>query len=142
MTSAQTSEYAFIRDRIERFDAEVSEPLRWLTSYVTSHKALPLYVGFAETIAIQADGTLIRWSHEGEWPGVRPVAEATWVNIALARCVATYPELRRLLPTRPSDAISCDGCGGTGELLHLPSHLREVVCKCGGLGWLHAKQAG
>ena len=42
----------------------------------------------------------------------------------------TYSLLKALLPTRSSNAVSCDTCKGSGEV-------QGVQCwECAGLGWL------
>jgi hypothetical protein len=50
-----------------------------------------------------------------------------------------HPELQFLLLPKPSDAIECPDCRGTGKLTFPPGyeHLSEkVICYCGGLGWM------
>lgn len=134
--SLEVAEREFILARIGRFESEVAPALRWQSTYVRSHEALPLYVGWTETLGIRADGSLVRWSTENEWPGVREYENAIWVNIALVRGAADYPQLRRLIPKRPPDATTCDACQGAGIIPDLPAHLKDLVCKCGGIGWL------
>lgn len=42
-----------------------------------------------------------------------------------------HPELRRLIPIRPDQAVNCDPCHGSGYLW------QSIHCgHCGGLGWL------
>src|SRR3954466_4252477 len=95
--SVTAEEGAFIRERIDRFSLEGPENLQWQLPHVRSHSALPIYVGWTETVAIQPDGTLVRWSTEGEWPGIRELEDETWVNLALVQGSARYPELKRLI---------------------------------------------
>lgn len=50
-----------------------------------------------------------------------------------------YPDLEWLLPERPADAVECAECGGDGiSPAAKQTGATNVVCKCGGLGWLLA----
>ncbi|HEY0710473.1 MAG TPA: hypothetical protein VGG33_26955 [Polyangia bacterium] len=131
-------EAAFIRERIERFEQEAPADMRWQVSYVRENRALPLYVGWTETAGVRPDGTLVRWSTEEEWPGVRELADAPWVNIALTEGAKRYPELRRLIPQRPAGARTCEQCAGSGTIRNLPDDLKKIICTCGGVGWLES----
>jgi hypothetical protein len=130
---AQVAE--FIRERIEKFDIEAPRELQWQAGYVREHQALPLYLGWTETLGIRADGLLIRWSTENEWPGVREFGDSTWVNIALVQGAIRFPQLQSLIPKRPATATTCETCQGTGKL-GLPPEYADVICKCGGIGWI------
>jgi hypothetical protein len=127
----------FIRERIRRFVVEAPSELQWQAPYVEEHDALPLYLGWTETLAIRPDGTLVCWSTEGEWSGAREVDDPILVNLALVEGAAHYPRLRPLIPTKPASATTCDSCQGRGTLA-LGAELSNVICKCGGTGWLPA----
>lgn len=47
-----------------------------------------------------------------------------------------YPELKLLIPQRPVDALECPECEGSGGFGHLDPAVRDVICSCGGLGWV------
>ncbi|MBK7582659.1 MAG: hypothetical protein IPI67_20985 [Myxococcales bacterium] len=128
----------FIAERIARFKTEAPQELQWQTEYVRTNQALPLYIGWTETFAIRPDGDLVRWSTEGEWPGVRPLDGAIWINSALVQGAKRYPQLKSLIPDRSTDARTCDDCGGTGTIGGVPGPFDNVVCRCGGIGWLPA----
>lgn len=129
-------EAAFLRDRIEHFEREAPENLRWQIPYVREHRALPLYLGWTETIGICCDGTLTSWSTEEEWTGSRELDDPMWVKVALVTGSKRYPELRRLIPARPDGARTCEECAGTGRLQGLPAGLDALLCgECGGVGW-------
>ncbi len=125
----------FIRARVAGFEAEAPPELQWQTGYVREHQALPLYLGWTETIGIRADGTLVRWATEGNWSDGTEFAEDTWVNLAIVQGALRYPELHGLIPERPSDATTCDQCQGSGKL-QLPPEYANVICNCGGIGWI------
>jgi hypothetical protein len=59
-------------------------------------------------------------------------ADAHWRRVALVRAAEKFPELRSLMPQRPSDAEDCKACQGKGTVLKF-----QVTCgKCGGTGWV------
>jgi hypothetical protein len=122
---------AFIGARVAAFSAETPERFRWHAPYVADFGALPLYVGWTETIGIRPDGQVVRWSTEDEYAGVRSVEEGKWMLSALVAGTERYPELRALLPERPRDAVDCQ-C--RNHPLFGPG---KVLCgSCGGVGWL------
>ena len=124
----------FIRAKVARFADEAPSELQWQAEYVRVHHALPLYLGWTETLGIRADGTLVRWATEGDWSDARE-ADDTWVNLAIVQGALRYPELRSLIPERPDAAISCDQGQGTGKL-GLSPEFSNVICRCGGIGWI------
>lgn len=57
-------------------------------------------------------------------------------NIALFRGSRKYPELANLI-VKPDDASVCSSCGGSGIEPYAAQHnLDNIVCYCGGLGWI------
>ena len=64
---------AYIQARIAAYSSESSEPFRWLAPYVAEFEALPVYLGWFDATGIRADGEIVCWSTEGEYPGVMPV---------------------------------------------------------------------
>ncbi len=121
---------AFIAARIVGYSAETPDQLKWQSPYVSQFSALPLYLGWMETIGIRADGELLFWSTEGEYAGTRPVEDRIWVLSALVAGAERYPELRALLPERPTNAVDCR-CRKHPLLAS-----GKVMCnECGGIGW-------
>jgi hypothetical protein len=48
-----------------------------------------------------------------------------------------HPQLACLVPSRPVGARDCSHCSGTGRLaLATTPGLENVICYCGGVGWL------
>jgi hypothetical protein len=125
-------ESEFIRRRIERFAEEAPAELHWQVEHVRVNQALPLYVGWTETAGIRADGTLVRWVTE-DVTNTHELADDTWINLALVQGATRYPELRGLIPARPTGAKTCEGCKGAGRI---PGMAANVICACGGIGWL------
>jgi hypothetical protein len=122
---------AFIAARVASYPSEVPERLRWMSPFVADFAALPLYVGWTETIGIRLSGEIVRWSTEGDYPGVQPVQDDKWVLSALVAGAERHPELRTLLPPRPPRAVDCP-CRN-----HPLFVSGKVLCgTCGGIGWL------
>ena len=122
---------AFIAARVAGYPTETPERLRWQAPFVADFGALPLYVGWAETIGIRPDGEIVRWSTEGDYPGTQPVEDGRWVLAALVNGANRHPELRPLLPERPPGAVDCP-CSR-----HPLFGANKVLCgTCGGVGWL------
>ncbi|HEY7330549.1 MAG TPA: hypothetical protein VH592_23115 [Gemmataceae bacterium] len=134
MTSIQIPKEVatFIGERIGRFAVEAPAQLRWQASFVAEFGALPLYLGWTETIGIRPDGEIIRWSTEGEYSGSRPVEERAWIVAALVVGSRRYMELLPLVPVRSPYAVDCYQCQNHPWLAS-----GRVICgTCGGLGWL------
>jgi hypothetical protein len=124
---------AWIAARVAAFPSEALEQLRWLAPSVAEAAALPLYVGWWDTIAIRADGEVVCRSTEGEYPGVRPVEDHDQWLSALVDGSRRHPELRALLPARPEGAVDCR------HLAHPLYAEGKVFCpECCGLGWAEA----
>jgi hypothetical protein len=64
------------------------------------------------------------------------------INIAYFQASLKYPALAALVPLRPTDALACPFCDGSGKCLDPRANLVDlVVCYCGGLGWLPRESA-
>jgi hypothetical protein len=124
---------AWLKERISAFEQEAPEPLRWLAPHVAKHRALPLLVEWTETAGLRADGALVWWSTENDYVGLRPVHDARERNIVVVEGTKRYPFLASIVPARPSNAVECPHCHGDGRLAEPPEN---VICYCGGLGWL------
>jgi hypothetical protein len=126
----------WLRERIVAYVDESPERLRWLAVYAARAGALPLSVGWFETIGLRPDGELVSWSTEGEYPGTRPVEDRyLWLS-SLVGATKKYPRLRILLPERPKGARDCR------HLAHPVFAEGKVYCpECDGLGWVEASDA-
>ena len=100
------------------------------------HHVLPLMDDFMGCWALTMAGELAFVPHEepGRLELVRdhPV-EAIGIHVALAQGSRRYPELVSIGPQRPPDAIPCTTCDGSGRIPGIPEN---ILCSCGGLGWL------
>ena len=110
--------------------------------------AMYVYASIAVDVALTSTGAV--WVREYdldsvsettaavEWRRADKIEGIGYLVIATRR----FPTLRRLLPSRPSDATSCPACRATGDW-HVFSpdrkeslRIRGSICKsCGGLGW-------
>lgn len=132
VVSADDSTY--VAARVATFAQEAEEKLRWQTPYVEQFTALPLYIGWTETIGLRPDGEIVRWSTEGDYKVVLPVEDPIWFRAGLIEGAKRFPGLRHLIPSRPADAETCPVCGGVGY----PPGLPHIGCSCGGVGWVDA----
>jgi hypothetical protein len=119
-----------IERRIEEFLADSDPRFEWVRRALRMHRFLPLYFGWFATLGIRPDASFVRWDHEENPDVVRPLDEPYWQRLAIGQGAKRYPELTALIPPRTPDAVDCEPCKGTGEII-LP-----IVCKCGGLGWV------
>lgn len=125
---------AFVAARIASYDVERAENQDWLVPYVSKHQILPLYSDWLETYGIMADGSVRKFSADGErseYDGLRELESWQALAHTLLSGARRYPGLAVLVPTRASNAETCEQCRGRGQFESHPS----VVCACGGLGW-------
>jgi hypothetical protein len=122
----------FIADRVRELERESPQTWRWQQEFVSAYGVLPLFLGWTETLGIQPDGHLVRWSTEHEYPGLLPIEAPVDCALVLVRAAQLYPVLEALLPQRPPEVPDCPTCAGCGRLPQLP----DLVCECCGLGWV------
>ena len=128
---------SLIRRRINEFASEVSPDPQNLRAVAAGGEALPLVCDFGGCLAIRPDGEIVSftWDKMGD---PRVETDARIRNLALFQGGKKYPELRTLIPARPPQARECPDCEGTG-ITTIAGEVElenNVVCYCGGLGWL------
>lgn len=119
---------------LSRFLKDSSPDAMGLRELAAAKHVLPLYCDIGGCLAIDASGQILCF----DWntPDVFRVEEdPLWRRLALFQGSRKHPEIQCLVPQRPSDAETCPLCGGTGTP-KLPEPFRNVVCRCGGIGWL------
>jgi hypothetical protein len=97
--------------------------------------ALPLILDFGGFCGLRRDGTFI----EVPWDEPARATEVTshrMRDTALKSGSERYPFLAALLPRRSSNARTCPQCGGTGVHPLAATSGANIVCWCGGLGWI------
>lgn len=88
---------------------------------------LPAYVDMGGALVLTDEGKILEYDLESE---VRKPAGEPWITIAQVSLAKRYDELAELMPERPSDAVDCRSCDGTGVML------KGAICvRCSGLGW-------
>jgi len=128
---------ARIAARIESMQRDDTTP-PWLGARAREMNALPLVADMGGSFAIRATGELVQFDWDGSGPA-EPLEDARLVNVALYRGSLKFPELGPLVPRRSAGCVDCPHCAGTGKLaLTTQPGLEDIVCYCGGVGWLPA----
>ena len=123
-----------LAERIRQRMRELSDPYE--RAIAAELGALPIAGDMGGYLAPRPDGEILScaWQEPRE-PRAEP--EARVRNAALFRGSRRYPELAALVPARPETARTCPHCEGTGEESYTREHgISNIVCYCGGLGWL------
>ena len=95
--------------------------------------ALPVYLDMSGALAFTVDGVVLFLDWETEQ--VTPTTDESWIIVAAVAAAEKYPELRELIPPKPSHATICHSCRGTGKLSLAPK-LTVGCWTCRGLGWV------
>lgn len=107
-----------------------------LREVVAKFGALPLALDWGGAFAIRPDGEIIMYLWDPPHD-LRIEHDTRLRNIALFQGSLRYPELKVLVPARPDNAPECHSCKGTGIPPEVKKYgLQNLVCYCGGLGWL------
>ena len=96
------------------------------------HHALPLLLDMGGCVALRPNGELIQflWDTPDQ---ITIEADPKIRHVARAVGSRRYPAISRLAPTRTSTSEVCPTCKGTGVIR---PGLPNIVCSCGGLGWV------
>ena len=101
-----------------------------------THSALPLWTDLVGCLALRPTGELIFFS----WDDPRALTELLNTDydrrlIHAARALGSrrYPGIAGLAPAREASARICPTCHGSGRIPDVPDN---VICECGGLGWV------
>jgi hypothetical protein len=117
------------------------DPLR-LREVVARFGALPLCLDLGGCTALRSDGEIISFAWDAPY-GLKVEDDLRLRNAALYQGSRKYPELAVLVPARPPTARDCPHCGGSGASpLALQVGAENMVCFCGGLGWLPLEAQG
>lgn len=125
-----------IQARIKEILAPSSPADEQLRSVVATHNVLPLALDWGGGYAIRPDGETVSFL----WDTINRCQvekESRIRNMALFQGSRKYPELKELVPSKTSDDIDCPHCDGTGiEPMSVKLGAGNIVCYCGGLGWI------
>ncbi len=126
---------AAVKHRLDTFLTDaVTDPLN-LRAVVAKFGALPLVTDMGGCIALRPDGAIVTFAWD-EPHAFEVVVDDRLRNVALYQGSLKYPEITALVPSRPADAIDCPHCGGAGTPLLAGNTIPNVICFCGGLGWV------
>lgn len=127
-----------IATRLKEYMLDPDHDALNLRQLAARFEALPLCVDWEKCWALRPDGQVVVFSHEGEDPQLREEEDSRMINVALFQGSLTYPEIKRLVPARPTDAKDCPFCPGGGVQSENPVS-QTMICYCGGLGWIPVK---
>lgn len=108
----------------DQFDAEARQR-------AFEHSALPLDMDSGGFHALRMDGSVVVFFWD-EADIKRVESDPRQRYVALFQGAKKYPELRLLIPPRPTAAQTCSHCKGAGTIPEMPT----LICYCGGLGWV------
>jgi hypothetical protein len=101
------------------------------------HHVLPLWTDWVGCIALQPTGHLvfIAWDDPDkvEALGAAGDQDRRMAHAARAQGSKRFPAIAGLAPVRDESARVCPSCGGSGKLASVPDN---IVCECGGVGWV------
>jgi hypothetical protein len=125
-----TAVSALVRARLEALPGSEQEGTDNQRRAARATEALPVYSGWTGDLCLTTEGAVLFHDYESEQVG--PETDDRWIIAAALSAVEKYPELRVILPQRPSTAATCAICSGTGRLLDTSVHCGT----CFGLGWV------
>jgi hypothetical protein len=99
-------------------------------------RLLPATLDMGGCLGLHPSGEVVSFLWD-EPTTLRPEADPRTRNLAYFQASLKYPVLAPLVPRRPTNAVICSHCAGSGKCSGMPAELADkIVCYCGGLGWL------
>lgn len=126
-----------VESEIKRYLADPNPQQPYLLGFVEHHQVLPLLVDWNGFFGLRPNGDILLILHDDRPVEVELVEDSRIRRIALSQGTKKYAWVGELIPSRPSDAVACSGCGGSGQII-IGGIVTEIICYCGGLGWLEA----
>lgn len=101
--------------------------------------ALLLYTNLVDFWALRADGAVLRKDVDtlGTWTD--PETDPVVLYAVHLHGTRKYPELRALIPTRPTGARRCENCRGEGLDPTRAGTGYPFCVTCTGLGWTRSE---
>lgn len=127
-----------VETRIAEFIGDSSSLFAYAFGAIARLNGLPLYFDWTAFMALLPDGQIAWVPYDNEPGDIEAVQEERVRNLGLFQATKLHPDLQFLLPTRPSDAIDCPDCQGTGRLKfpqgseHLADNLISLVAASAG----------
>lgn len=88
---------------------------------------VPAFIGAGGVYVVTPELAVLHFDPE---TGIATEADEFWRRIAHIQAAKKYPSLESLLPTRPTEAVDCPNCNGTGRVL-----IFAICGECAGTGW-------
>ena len=112
--------------------------LEWERSFL-ERGLRPVWADWVGGFGLTPEHAVVYIEHHSE-TAPEPVEELHLRQVTLFNASRRYPELAGLAPVRSPDDPTCPHCGGSGVLRRLDGRPApdNVVCFCGGMGWLPA----
>lgn len=128
--------YRIVNSLIQEFLLESSPDPLDLRLLAIRENVLPILVDMGGIVAINAEGDVVSFTFDDlcqpkieNDPRIR--------NITFFQGSRKYPELKGFLPLKSPDDQVCPHCQGTGLAPSTISQRADnLVCYCGGLGWI------
>jgi hypothetical protein len=125
-----------IETRIKEFLNSTEPDQLDLRHIAAKLNVLPLLLDMGGCFAIRPEGEIISFAWEEE-EDFRVEKDQRIQNTSLYQGSKKYPELTELIPLRSSEDKECPHCKGTGTLaINAELRVENILCYCGGLGWL------
>ena len=127
--------HLIFRQLRERFLSSTEPDLLGLRKIAKEQSILPLVIDMSGFFGINDKREIFSFSFENL---TEPIIENDnrIFNIVVFRGSETYPELKPFIPLRPVDGLECPYCLGTGIAPDQSTEINNLVCYCGGLGWI------
>lgn len=121
---------------INEFIADPSPGQNDLRRLAADKQVLPLFLDSGGILTINGSGEILSFLWE-DTSCPRVENDPRIRNLALFQGSRKFPKLKDLVPVKPNNAQVCQDCGGTG-IYHAIKKIDadNIVCYCGGLGWL------
>ena len=130
-----------IRRLIREFVSGHQDHLHMKELQRTAEKYELLPVGFNwDPCCITPAGEVVVFSWD-DHEDYRIETDQRLINGILYQGIKKYPELSELMPVRTENDLECDFCHGKGTVPFAATDVSNIVCFCGGLGWLPGKKS-
>ena len=121
---------------LQKYLAAPGDASREVHSAARRHGVLPLWSDMGGCLVLRPDGEILTfgWDTPGQLEDVSSeLDDRQLVHAARVHAASHFPDIDGLRPVKPHDAVVCPGCHGAGRLPDVPEN---VVCMCGGAGWM------
>jgi hypothetical protein len=126
---------AEIREALASFLADTNPVNREVQKLAARFQVLPVTIDWTAFSGLTREGQFVWVEHDP--PHTMTPVDGRDRHLMLARAGLRYKLLSQLIPERSTEAHDCEMCGGTGTpLVAREIGVTNVVCQCGGLGWL------